>query len=518
MPQEIEIRLALRPDDLRRLSRTRLVKQLSRGTAATRRYNTIYYDTAEYALAQRGVSLRVRRSGRDYVQTVEEKNPGAAAFKGAEWESPLPTPEPDLRFIPDPRTRKRLMALTSDKKIEAKLETNIRRTIRHLETEAGDEVAFATDSGEIQTLVDGSEVHRVSEVELQLKCGSPAALYEIARGLSENARLTVAVESKAERDLRALKRTKTAAFKAGRVSLPLGATAEDVFRISLMHCLRHLARNTPAVSQACDVEGLHQIRVSLRRLRAALEVFGPAFETKVLRELRAQAKFFGSAFGETRDLDVFATELLPRVEAATPGRAGIAELRKSLDAAREQSWAHCAARANSEAFTRFLLDLAAAAEIRVWRHGAGPKQIAAFTRPAAELARSALDMRERKARRRAKHLASLNTKQRHRLRIALKKLRYTAEFFAPLFAAKDVAKYLKKLSEAQDVFGAMNDAATVDHTLNHVLENAPSGQSASSREGAALVEGWHLARVAPAWKDAKARWKNLAKSKTFWAA
>jgi inorganic triphosphatase YgiF len=517
MSQEIEIRLSARPGDLRRLSQTRFVKRLSQGNAATRRYNTVYYDTPEFALAGKGLCLRVRRSGRIYVQTVKEKNTGAVASDRVEWESPLPTPEPDLRFVPDPKTRERLMALTGDKKIEAKLETVIRRTTRHLKTEAGDEVEFAADSGEIRTLVDVREVLPVSEIELELKRGSPNALYQIARGLSEKTRLTVAIESKAERGLRALEGQKNAAFKAGRLALPLGATAEDAFRITLLHCLRHIAQNTPAVSEARDVEGLHQLRVGLRRLRAALEIFGKAFETEALKELRSQAKLLGNAYGKTRDLDVFAIELFPPVEAATPGRAGIAALRKHLETTRAESWARCVAQANSREFTRFLLDLAAAAETRVWREGAGPAQIAAFIRPAEELAREALGKRERNARKRARHLADLNTERRHRLRIALKKLRYTVEFFAPLFDAKDVNKYLKKLGAAQDVFGAMNDAATASHILGLVLENASPEQSTALREGAALVDGWHLARIAPAWRDAKSHWKNLEKSNPFWA-
>ena len=77
MSKEIEIRLAARPGDLRRLSQTRFVKRLSQGNTATRRYNTVYYDTAKFALAKKGLSLRVRRSGRSYVQTVKEQNTSA---------------------------------------------------------------------------------------------------------------------------------------------------------------------------------------------------------------------------------------------------------------------------------------------------------------------------------------------------------------------------------------------------------------------------------------------------------
>lgn len=232
-----------------------------------------------------------------------------------------------------------------------------------------------------------------------------------------------------------------------------------------------------------------------------------------------RAKSLGKTFGETRDLDVFADELFSAVETAAPNRAGMAELRGLVDAARSDSWRRCSAHASSGEFTRFLLDLAAAAETRVWRQGVEPMQIATFVQPAEEFARVVLDKRNRKARKRARRLADLNTSQRHRLRIALKKLRYAAEFFfAPLFAAKHVTRYLKKLSKTQDVFGAMNDAATAKDVLEHILVNTVPGPNSALREATGFVEGWHFARIETAWKDARARWKRLEKSKPFWTA
>jgi triphosphatase len=517
MSQEIEIRLAVRPDDLALLSAAPLIKRLVQGTASTRRLCTTYYDTESFAFARTGVSLRVRKKGRTYIQSVKEKNAGALASERSEWESPLPSSQPDLRFIPDPDARERLIALAEGKAIGPTIETEIRRTTRHLKTETGDEVEFAIDHGEIRTLVNGRETLAISEVELELKHGSPAALYMIARALSEEAAITVSTESKSERGLRAIEGRGLMTFKAGRLVLPANATAEDAFRATLMHCLRHIAQNTAAVAEGRSVEGLHQLRVGLRRLRAGFSAFGEAFEGHALDDLKASAKTIARAFGETRNLDVFATELLPPVEKAAPERTGIAELRMQLNMLRDASWDRTSALAGSDTFTRFLLDLAAAAESRIWRENADAVRIAAFTRPAKELACEALKKRDRKARKRAKHLSALTTEERHSLRIALKKIRYAAEFFASLFPPKDVTDYMKKLSDTQDVFGALNDSATVDEILTHIQKHAIMETSAEFREGAAFMEGWHVSRVGLAWKDAKGRWKRLAKSEPFWA-
>src|SRR5262245_50073448 len=80
--------------------------------------------------------------------------------------------------------------------------------------------------------------------------------------------------------------------KSGRFVLPKKANAEDAFQVTLLHCLRHIARNGPAVSFARDPEGVHQIRVGLRRLRAALTSFGPAFRTPAFETFGTRARDF----------------------------------------------------------------------------------------------------------------------------------------------------------------------------------------------------------------------------------
>jgi triphosphatase len=517
MSQEIEIRLSVHPDDLGKLAASALVRRFAQGSATTRRLSTLYYDTPDFAFARRGVSLRVRRQGKRFIQSVKEKNAGALLSERNEWEAPLPDARPDLRFIPDPDARERLMALAGEEIIEPKMETEIRRTTRRLKTDTGDEIEFAIDRGEIRTFANGGETLAISEIELELKGGSPLALYDVVRALSESAALTVATESKSERGLRAIEGRKVAAVKAGRVTLAADATAEDAFRAMLLHCLRPIVQNVPAVAEGRSVEGLHQLRVGLRRLRAGFGAFGDAFENPVMQDLKQRAAEFARGFGETRDLDVFAVGLFLEIEDCAKGRVGIGELRLHLDALREQSWNRTAARAGSEAFTRFLLDLAAAAEARLWREPADAAAIVVFARPARDFAREALDKRSRKARKRAKHLARLTTNDRHRLRIALKRLRYAADFFASLFPPKAVHIYQKKLSDAQDVFGALNDAATAEDILRRILMRGMTEEDFALREGAAFTAGWHEARIGPAWKDARRRWKQLAKTEPFWA-
>jgi CHAD domain-containing protein len=269
------------------------------------------------------------------------------------------------------------------------------------------------------------------------------------------------------------------------------------------------------VAEARLPEGVHQIRVGLRRLRAAISASGSEFQVRALEALDNRANNLSDIFGATRELDVFACDLLAPIEDCSK-QPGLPQLRLTLEELRRESWEQTAKLVQSDDFTGFLIDLAAAIESNVWRESATAGQLAGFARPARELACEALDKKLAKARKRAKHLSSLNVQERHRLRIALKKLRYAAEFFAPLFAAKPVADFLEKLSKLQDLFGALNDAATVENILRRVLEHAGKRGTPGLLEAAAFVDGWHQSRVEPTWDKAKKRWKSFAKTDPFW--
>jgi inorganic triphosphatase YgiF len=516
MPQELEIRFAAPPDELTRLARGTELNGVATGRPKIRQLITTYYDTPKLGLAKAGLSLRVRKSGGTYVQTVKTQSSGALASARGEFESSLPSPKPDLRFVSDPTLRQQLTEIADTSPLQPVIETQIRRTTRALKTEEGDEIELAVDRGEIRTLDNGRAVLPVNELELELKQGKPLALYDIARKLSRKTSLTLAMESKAERGMRALQGEKdVAAHKAGRMELSPECTAEQAFTATLMHCLRHIARNASVVVERREPEGVHQIRVGLRRLRAALSAFGDEFRSRHLEELRARAKTLADVLGHTRELDVFATELLTPIEKDAKQPA-LAELRMIVEELRRESWNATVALVRSDEFTGFALDLAAVIEAQSWRDQADAQKLASFARPARQLACETLNRVFKKACKRAKHLSSLDTEDRHRLRIALKELRYSAEFFAPLFQAKAVADFLERLSKLQDLFGVINDAASVKAILRRVSERADNRISVELSAASAFVEGWHQSRVEPTWEKTKKRWKRFAKISPFW--
>jgi len=76
-----------------------------------------------------------------------------------------------------------------------------------------------------------------------------------------------------------------------------------------------------------DIERVHAMRVSTRRLRAAMEVFAICFEPKEHKRLLKEVKRLADALGERRDRDV-AIESLEQIaaELAPADRPGLLSL------------------------------------------------------------------------------------------------------------------------------------------------------------------------------------------------
>jgi len=298
--------------------------------------------------------------------------------------------------------------------------------------------------------------------------------------------------------------------KARTAHIHAKMSPDDAFRITLSDCLAQMTANAGVLRAGHSTEGLHQLRVGLRRLEVALKSFGEAFEQPWLEELRGRAKVLTSRLGPARDLDVFLDELLAGPAKAFSGEDEnemFAYLRAEAEKAREAAWKEASACIAGADFAVFIDDVAALAQSRL------PLAPGRRLRPMAArmLARQAVraDKRGRAAR-------SHEEGDLHRLRIALKKLRYTAEFFAPLYRKKKVKRYLAQVRRLQDSLGRLNDIA---HARAVITQLAPPAQKDSGdlRFAAGTVQGWYRARRPRLVKKALQRWARLKRAKGFWS-
>jgi CHAD domain-containing protein len=314
--------------------------------------------------------------------------------------------------------------------------------------------------------------------------------------------------------------------KAKPAFLPRDATAEDAFRLTLTQCKWHIAANMPAVTEGREVEGMHQLRVGFRRLRVALSSFGGEFRNAPLEGLRTRARKISDRLAAARDLDVFLGELFEPAANANGSADAFAVLRSRAQALRRRAWDDAVSCVKGPVFTGFMTDLSDAVDKRSWRQGThggshATKGIIAFESPAVALAERTLSHRLNQTKKRARRLEHLSDVKRHQLRIKLKKLRYTAEFFAPLYDPDSVARFVKRLSGMQDVLGTLQDVVVARTTLEHLVEidDAMSRVPQTSLSFAAgMVYGWHLECAAHTWENAVKRWKKFVKTEPFWNA
>jgi CHAD domain-containing protein len=297
-------------------------------------------------------------------------------------------------------------------------------------------------------------------------------------------------------------------------------TVEEAFRVTVLECLAQVAANTPAVVQSREVEGLHQMRVGLRRLRVALSAFGEEFRTPALKELRKRTKAFTDTIGPPRDLDVFLGELFDGPANVGGHAEAFATLRERAERARKDAWDQAVASIASPEFSVFLDDVAVAAETHSWI-GVGSTAFRtqfASDAPVKPTAARMLHEHLVRVRKRGRHMKSLDEHDRHRLRIALKKLRYAAEFFAPLYGKSKVKSYGRCLKLLLEDLGALNDVVTVRGTLTRITHDDEVRRwNADILFAAGMINGWHSERAQRLGESAVEQWRKFKKMDPFWS-
>ncbi|RMF37784.1 MAG: CHAD domain-containing protein, partial [Alphaproteobacteria bacterium] len=370
---------------------------LGEATRAARRPQnlvSVYYDTPGRDLSKAGIALRVRRRGRQWIQTVKRSRTGIRAGLSVpeELEFPVPSAAP---VLDEPAGDALLRAVRKRLKGAAPLpvfETRMKRELHELDLPQG-RVEIAIDRGEI---VAGRRRAPLAELEIELKSGSVTAVFEAARRLLPHGPVRFSTLSKAARGFRLVETgcavPRLTPRAAGRADYPGGATVEQAAQELMRDCLDQIAANMSVIAAGEDPEGPHQLRIGLRRLRTVLKLFGPDLGKAALRPFRDRAREIGRRVGALRDLDVLAGEILPRHlpgladGAAAERLAGMLEARRQAARAALREWL-----AGREA-VHFLFDLGEFIEISGWRNAAQPERDATPDRPVAERAAKSMEM------------------------------------------------------------------------------------------------------------------------------
>ena len=516
---EIELKLDVPIHSLPRLTGGSLLKRAATSARKPASLVSVYFDTDKLRLRDKGLSLRVRRIGRRLVQTVKQENSVSARLARNEWEHDVRSNEPDLDAARDTA-----LAPLLNKKLRRGLkpvfETRVRRKV--FQIQSGDsEVELSIDKGKIEA---GRKSSPLCEVELELKHGQVSDLFKLAKTLADEVPLRLAVNSKADRGYALLTTHKPEAVKAAPVALAPDIDAQSAFQTIAGACLHQLVANQPLMLDD-DPEGLHQMRVALRRLRAAISLFSDMLPDPQTSALKTELKWITGELGPARELEVFVKRVVNPVADRKPDRPGVAVLSRELWQRREETLARAHAAVESPRFRSLVLDTAAWIEDGDWISNPEDPARMLRQRPIAEAAADQLNRRWKTILKKGKNLDELEPPLRHRLRIQAKKLRYAAEFFAGAFPRKKSMKrrkdFVASLAKLQDALGDLNDIAVHEELLGRLVDGKNAGGKARGSVekafAAGRLSGREEVRVASVLKEAERAYAAFAKARPFWA-
>jgi inorganic triphosphatase YgiF len=503
---EFEIRLELTPEQLQRVGLHPALQQLTVGQPITRTLRSIYFDTPDHRLRARGISLRLRSIGDQWLQTIKaEHDPTNGVSVPDELESVVANPEPDLRAIGDGRTRRDIQKVVKTSTLEPQFETLVTRMTRKLHCDKGD-IELALDEGVVRA---GDAEDKLCEAGLKLNAGSPECLLETATTLFSSEVIHLCEASKTDRGYNlVLGRTNDSAapLKARHPALTGDETCAQALTLFVELATEQIASNRRAVLETDDPEGAHQLRIGLRRLRSALRAFRPLDGSPAMRELELRARDLGQSVSGLRNADVFIESIFAPVAGRMRGEPGFGEMRAALLAHRAAMRDQTRAALAGEQWSTLQLYLA------LWPRTV--RREGALGKPAREFSAAALDKGWERIGREGAHLDDLSLEQRHDMRKALKGFRYTSELFSSLYGAGKVEKFVKGLRRLQDVFGYANDVV-VAKELNAICHER-CRESREAQRAVGYVLGWHDAEALRAWKGVAKEWERLKARKRFW--
>jgi inorganic triphosphatase YgiF len=504
---EIELKLLAPHGTLEKLREAPVIVQHARNRGAFRRLETVYYDTPERLLFQHGMSLRVRRSGKHFIQTLKLLPNVGQPLARRQWEAPVDGVTPDLARLPADEVGDPVTTLTNDALVPV-FATKVRRHARQLDLpDASVEIAF--DEGTIEA---GARQEVLSEIELELKSGNAGVLFDLGTQLLDAAPLKVGTRSKAERGYALAFDVVQPAAKAE----PFGITAEhavdDVIALLVGSCWHHLLKNHAVVLEGSDAEGVHQMRVALRRLRTICALFRRNIPSPAFQAVNSEARWLMQQFGPARDWDVFAETTIARLVTAAPD-VDLVGLREAVEQQRKSSYGALQTVLADARCSRFLLSLGHMVERRGWRNEIDGEALAVLSHPIPALADKILARLHRKALKRAAHFRQLNTDAQHDLRIGLKKLRYAAEFLLPLYATHAPAKrYVARLARVQASLGRARDISNTRILLDAIRQD----DRPPLHLAIGAVIGWQARDQIAVAKTLRKRWRRFKATPAFW--
>ncbi|HQS60119.1 MAG: hypothetical protein B7Y05_05325 [Polynucleobacter sp. 24-46-87] len=504
--KEFEIKLLFPSDKLKAIENF----IISKGGVRRQHLQAYYIDTPDFLLARERMALRIRKEGRQWVQTlkVSTSNPldriehnvvlGVGGNDAPQWDINLHDSHEAGKYLNKTFTKQQLHTL------EFCFKTDIWRRKCIVNNRIGT-VEFALDIGTISAR-HGAEfmISNVQELEIELKDGDSVAVLNHAKAFIKRFKAFIDTQSKAARGfLLARGLDFPPPTRAKPISLKSSVGSAEAKSQLLYSCLDQILSNQSILntSPADYSEYLHQLRVGLRRLKVLLKYFskqGIALNEESLNNF----KIVFDALGQYRDSNYVSSVLNPILRSLEGPEIKLS----SIENLPNPSHISQAILFQLLLVDVMLLEFASPDSQSVDIAGRIINQSSApFKKLIFKLLGSTFHFLSSQNSR----FADLHDEDIHTLRKKMKFLRYSLEFFKDYCNKKHYRNFFKSISIALDHFGLFNDICVSIQRIEGLTQADPSllfalGWLKAERERVKNLCKKSLAKViqeTPAWKS-----------------
>jgi len=260
------------------------------------------------------------------------------------------------------------------------------------------------------------------------------------------------------------------AVKAAPLQLGKTMTVGQVFQAITANCLSQILANAAGVRRQ-DGESVHQMRVGLRRLRSAIGLFKEVLLPN--EALKEELDWLTRQLGMARDWDILAGPVLSGLSCELDEPLPIEYVQQAASRQAKKNDKNAVAAVSSARYERLVLSLTLWINQRDWRDKTSASQRKQLKAHIPLFADKMLRHYRRRLKKHGEKLPEATVAGRHKVRIAAKKTRYSAEFFQSLYGNKTMAPFITALADLQDTLGRLNDTATAGNLLRQLQESHP---------------------------------------------
>lgn len=489
----VAIELTLVPADLPALLRHATLREPGVRRPAIRgaKLSLVWHDTPDGRLATAGISLAQRQTAAGTIWVRERMVPDAAFMAPPGAPPHLIEAAASMPEMSDP-----LLPVAA-----------FDGSTRDL-TRAGSELRVVLLQGELRAVTATRQVCR-------LQVTGPGA-FELALTWAATLQVGAAAQSLAAEAL-ALARRVPPARLLGAPALRPGQSAGEGFAYVVAHLAGVIQHHAALIGEGAAPEPVHQMRVALRRLRSATLLFRRAVACPALTDVNTRLKMLGRVLGPPRDWDVFTRETGHKIGLAFSQDAAVTALLAGAERQRVAGYAALARYLDSAAWRELGVALAQLAITRPWVDFTPTDPVEAERHAALQhsdisvFAARALSKRLDDVIAPGPDLSGLDIAALHDIRLHGKRLRYAAEFFAPLFPGGTTRRFLRRMTALQERLGHINDGAVAAGLMSEL-----PGRGTAHHYAIGVIRGFVAAQAGGGRRKFVRTWQRFLKQDLFW--